>query len=337
MASKINKGEILAKFFDDGEYTALFADGAVSAACGYAAGQQAYAVYQNGEAVTVKDVEKNIKVLEMAAQTGCPVVTFYNSVGAKLAEGLDVLTASAKLNATIAKVSGVIPQIAVVTGVCGGTAIAAISPVIGAEEEDTAYAMTAIFLFDMLACLGYPYFAMLIGMSSEQFGFLAGSAVNDTSSVVAAQETYAALNGLQDYALPTTIKVVRTTMIIVLTLIFSAVTARRRAREGAAALAGGRGASFWGALPKFIPVFLLMIVANTLLANLVAGAELYEEALQPLFSQAYKFMVTVALSAIGFKISFRELFTKGLRPIALGGCTWFAVFLSSLAFSLAFA
>ena len=121
MASKINKGEILAKFFDDGEYTALFADGAVSAACGYAAGQQAYAVYQNGEAVTVKDVEKNIKVLEMAAQTGCPVVTFYNSVGAKLTEGLDVLTASAKLNAQIAKVSGVIPQVAVVLGVCGGT------------------------------------------------------------------------------------------------------------------------------------------------------------------------------------------------------------------------
>ena len=121
MASKINKGEILAKFFDDGEYTALFADGAVSAACGYAAGQQAYAVYQNGEAVTVKDVEKNIKVLEMAAQTGCPVVTFYNSVGAKLAEGLDVLTVSAKLNAQIAKVSGVVPQVAVVLGVCGGT------------------------------------------------------------------------------------------------------------------------------------------------------------------------------------------------------------------------
>ena len=110
MASKSTKGEILAKFFDDGEYTALFADGAVSAASGYAAGQQAYAVFQNGEAVTVKDVEKNIKVLELAAQTGCPVVTFYDSVGAKLAEGLDVLTASAKLNATIAKVSGVVPH-----------------------------------------------------------------------------------------------------------------------------------------------------------------------------------------------------------------------------------
>ena len=121
MASKSTKGEILAKFFDDGEYTALFADGAVSAASGYAAGQQAYAVFQNGEAVSVKDVEKNIKVLELAAQTGCPVVTFYDSVGAKLAEGLDVLNAAAKLNATIAKVSGVVPQVAVVLGVCGGT------------------------------------------------------------------------------------------------------------------------------------------------------------------------------------------------------------------------
>ncbi|MGN0707958.1 MAG: carboxyl transferase domain-containing protein [Faecalibacterium sp.] len=121
MASKITRGEILAKFFDDGEYTVLFADGAVSAGCGYAAGQQAYVVYQNGEAVTVKDVDKNIKVLEMAAQTGCPVVTFYNSVGAKLAEGLDVLTATSKLNASIARLSGVVPQVAVVTGVCGGT------------------------------------------------------------------------------------------------------------------------------------------------------------------------------------------------------------------------
>ena len=146
MASKSNKGEILAKFFDDGEYTALFADGAVSAACGYAAGQQAYAVYQNGEAVTVKDVEKNIKVLEMAAQTGCPVVTFYNSVGAKLAEGLDVLTASAKLNAQIAKVSGVIPQVAVVLGVCGGTsALSAANADVCVMAEDAELFFTAPF------------------------------------------------------------------------------------------------------------------------------------------------------------------------------------------------
>ena len=146
MASKSTKGEILAKFFDDGEYTALFADGAVSAASGYAAGQQAYAVFQNGEAVTVKDVEKNIKVLELAAQTGCPVVTFYNSVGAKLAEGLDVLTASAKLNAAIAKVSGVVPQLAVVLGVCGGTsALSAANADVCVMAEDAELFFTAPF------------------------------------------------------------------------------------------------------------------------------------------------------------------------------------------------
>lgn len=72
MASKINKGEILAKFFDDGEYTALFADGAVSAACGYAAGQQAYAVYQNGEAVTVKDVERTSRSSKWLLRRAAP-------------------------------------------------------------------------------------------------------------------------------------------------------------------------------------------------------------------------------------------------------------------------
>ncbi len=139
MASKINKDEILARFYDDGEYTTLFANGAVSAACGYANGQQAYAVYQNGAAVTVKDVEKNIKVLEMAAATGNPVVTFYNSVGAKLEEGLDVLNANARLNAAIARISGVVPQVAVVVGVCGATsalAAAAADVCIMAEKAE---------------------------------------------------------------------------------------------------------------------------------------------------------------------------------------------------------
>ncbi|MBQ7860440.1 MAG: propionyl-CoA carboxylase [Faecalibacterium sp.] len=147
MASKINKEEILAKFYDEGEYTTLFADGAVGAMYGYANGQPAYAVYQSGAAVTVKDVEKNVKVLEMAAATGCPVVTFYNSVGAKLEEGLDVLNAAAKLNAAIAKVSGVIPQVAVVTGVCGATsALAAAAADVCIVAEGAELFFTAPFV-----------------------------------------------------------------------------------------------------------------------------------------------------------------------------------------------
>lgn len=167
MASKSTKGEILAKFFDDGEYTALFADGAVSAASGYAAGQQAYAVFQNGEAVSVKDVEKNIKVLELAAQTGCPVVTFYDSVGAKLAEGLDVLNAAAKLNAAIAKVSGVVPQVAVVLGVCGGTsALSAANADVCIMAEGAELFFTAAAKGDKVADAGSAAAAAKAGVAA---------------------------------------------------------------------------------------------------------------------------------------------------------------------------
>ncbi len=146
MASKINKQEILAKFFDDGAYTALFSDGAVSAACGWANGQQVYAVYQNGDALTVKDVEKNIKVLQMAVATGNPVVTFYNAKGSVLTEGLDVVNATAKLNAEIAKVSGVVPQVAVVVGVCAGTsALAAANADVCVMAKDAELFFTAPF------------------------------------------------------------------------------------------------------------------------------------------------------------------------------------------------
>ena len=121
MASKMNQKDILARFYDDGVSTALFEQGAVSAAYGCAGGQQVYTLWQNGDALGAKDVDRMARLLDLAAETGCPVVTFYQAAGAKLAEGLDALTASAKLNAAIAKVSGVIPQVAVVLGVCGGS------------------------------------------------------------------------------------------------------------------------------------------------------------------------------------------------------------------------
>lgn len=123
MASKKpGKEEILANFFDDGIYTALYSQGTVIAAYGTANGQPVYAVAQAGGAVSVKDLQKNTKVLDLAAQTGNPVVTFYDSTGAVLEQGLDLLEAYAQLNQKIAQLSGVVPQIAVVTGVCAGSA-----------------------------------------------------------------------------------------------------------------------------------------------------------------------------------------------------------------------
>ena len=105
-ANKPGKAEILAAFFDDGTYSPLFTDGAVSAAYGCANGQNAYVVFEDGSPVGVQDIEKNIRVLEMAAETGAPVVTFYDSTGAKLEGGLDLLNANARLTAEIARASG---------------------------------------------------------------------------------------------------------------------------------------------------------------------------------------------------------------------------------------
>ena len=122
MAKTISGRDVLAKFFDEGAYQVLCGEqGTVTAAFGSANGTPVYAVCQNGEATGEKDIDKMVKVLDMAAATGNPVVTFYASAGAKLAEGLGALNASAKLCAAVARVSGVVPQIAVVIGVCGAT------------------------------------------------------------------------------------------------------------------------------------------------------------------------------------------------------------------------
>ena len=181
MASKINQKEILARFYDDGVSTALFEQGAVSAAFGCAGGQQVYTIWQNGEALGAKDVEKAVRLLGLAAETGCPVVTFYNSVGAKLAEGLDALTASAKLNAAVAKVSGVIPQVAVVLGVCGGTSALA------AANADVCIMAEGAELF-----FTPPFTSAARGDKVEGAGSAAAAARAGVASIVAATAAEAA-------------------------------------------------------------------------------------------------------------------------------------------------
>ena len=147
MASKtFCKEQILASFFDEGAYTVLFARSAVSAAFGSANGQPVYAICQDGEAVTVADVDKCVKVLDMAVKTGNPVVTFYDSTGACLSEGLGVLTAQARWTEKIAQISGVVPQLAVVTGVCGvSSALAAAAADVCIAAEGCEIFFTAPF------------------------------------------------------------------------------------------------------------------------------------------------------------------------------------------------
>lgn len=172
MASKkLGRDEILATFFDDGAYTSLFADGPASAAFGSANGQPVYVVCQNGAALAVKDVERTVRVLELAAKTGNPVVTFYDSVGAKLEEGLDALSASATLSAAVAQLSGVVPQVAVVVGVCGASAaLAAANADVCVMAEGAELFFTPPFTSaaqgDKLAGAGSAAFAAKAGVAA---------------------------------------------------------------------------------------------------------------------------------------------------------------------------
>lgn len=238
------------------------------------------------------------------------------------------------------------------TSICGGTAIATLSSIIKAKESEIAYAMTAIFLFDIFAALVYPYLAGAMNLTANQFGFLAGTAINDTSSVAASEATYNALHGL-DLNLAITVKLTRTTMLIALAVIFTILAIRKEAKENAIASAGQStlnqgssvasqvtititkqasvGQTVLKVFPWFILGFLIMAVLNTigLFSNI--------EGLSNLFKTGYKFFITVALAGVGFKIQFKDLFTKGIKPIILGGCTWLAVAASSITFIFIFA
>ena len=121
MAIAASGKDILAVFFDDGAYQTLGcgANG-VTCAFGSAQGVPVYAVCQSGAAMTADGARAFAKTLELAAVTGNPVVTFYQSAGAKLEEGQQILRSGAQLAAAVAKISGVVPQIAVVTGALVG-------------------------------------------------------------------------------------------------------------------------------------------------------------------------------------------------------------------------
>lgn len=173
MAKATSGKDVLATFFDEGIFSVLgeCAQGAVKVAFGSANGQPVYAICQNGAAMSVKDAEKVVKALEIAAKTGNPVVTFYNSVGSKLEEGLETVKAAAAVNAAVAKLSGVVPQIAVVTGVCGASyALAAAAADVCIMSEEGELFLTAPFTSaakgDKLEGAGKAEFAAKAGVAA---------------------------------------------------------------------------------------------------------------------------------------------------------------------------
>lgn len=218
--------------------------------------------------------------------------------------------------------------IGVGTGVCGASAIAATAPVIGAISADVAYAISTIFLFNVAAVLVFPVVGHLLGMSQSSFGLFAGTAVNDTSSVVAAATTY----GQEAANEAVVVKLVRTLMIIPIVLVLAGVVAGRRppAREDPAALAPAAAPA--PARPSLRRLFRLVpwFLVGFVLAALVNSAGLIPTAVHPALNSLSLALISTALAGIGLSTDVAALRSAGWRPLLLGGLLWLTVALSSL-------
>ena len=207
------------------------------------------------------------------------------------------------------------------TGICGASAIAAVAPVVAANAAETAYAVSTIVVYNVLAAVLFPAIGHALGLGSHAFGLWAGTAVNDTSSVVATAYTYGPEAG--QYAV--VVKLSRSLMIVPVVLALIAWRARRTARAG---LPDGSDAAAprpraWRLIPPFILLFLLAAALNSAGAVPVA----WHGSLPQLAGSA----TAVAMAGIGLNTSFAQLRGVGLRPLALGGVLSTATAASSLA------
>ena len=225
------------------------------------------------------------------------------------------------------------------TAICGGTAIATLAPIIKSSEEDMAYALTAIFIFNIAAAIMWPYAAVAWELSPEQYAILGGLAISDTSSVTAASGTYDLLmgagavtaSGISGGDAAIVIKLTRTTMLVVVAIVVMLVNILRESRQEQTAdetkqISFGKNVA--KAFPFFVLGFLALAILNTLVDFSTLGGDTIT--LAWICKKGYKYLITVALVGVGYKIKFKGLLTKGAKPFLLGGVTWLALTLSCL-------
>jgi uncharacterized integral membrane protein (TIGR00698 family) len=200
--------------------------------------------------------------------------------------------------------------IGVGTAICGASAIGAVAGIVGAAESEIAYAISTIFVFNVVAVVLYPAIGHLLALSQHGFGLWAGTAVNDTSSVVGAAYAYGQTAG--QVAVVT--KLARTTMIVPIAFALAVMHGRR---PGA-----GPRRPLWRLFPPFLIWFLLASTLNTI--GLVRGSVAADGA------RLATLLITVALAAVGMSAHVGELRRSGWRPFALGTLLWAVVGVSGL-------
>ena len=204
--------------------------------------------------------------------------------------------------------------IGVGSSICGGSAIAATAPVIGADDEEIAQSISVIFLFNVLAALTFPTLGRMLGLSNEGFGLFAGTAVNDTSSVTAAAAAWDGIHGSNTLDTAAIVKMTRTLAIIPITLVLAFLRTRQEEKSV-------RGTGVTVSLKEIFPWFVLFFV----LASVVTTLLPLPAAVTGFLKSASKFFIVMAMAAIGLNTDIVKLVKTGGKPIFMGFCCWVAI------------
>ena len=190
--------------------------------------------------------------------------------------------------------------LSVSTAICGGTAVATLGPTIKASNRDIAYAISATFIFDIITVIAFPWIGRMIGLSDTGYGLWIGTAVNDTSSVVAAGYAFSDMAG----SLATIVKLTRTLFIVPIVLIFSWIVSKKESSEHT------QKVNVIRIFPWFILGFLIFVG--------IRSTGLVPDHIVSNLSFLSKFCLSMALAAIGLKTSFKEVAGVGVKPMLAG-------------------
>ena len=181
------------------------------------------------------------------------------------------------------------------TAICGGTAMAALAPIIKSKNEELASSITIVFLLNLLAIIAFPLIGEIIGLSQQQFGIFAALTIHDTASVIGA----ASIFGNEALEIATIMKLGRTLWIIPLVLLASWYFNRREESIN---------------YPYFILLFIFFILAGSFLS--------FEDSWILFFKNSSKIFLSLGLFFIGTEISFNAIKQISLKPVSFAVLLW---------------
>ncbi len=188
------------------------------------------------------------------------------------------------------------------TAICGGSAIAAISPVIKSNENQTSIALGVIFILNSIALFAFPFIGHQLGLSQKDFGIWCAIAIHDTSSVVGAANKY----GAEALQIATTVKLARALWIIPISLLTAVIFKNKSSKIK---------------IPYFIGLFILAMLLNSYVPKVSVFA--------PYVVNVAKIGLTITLFLIGATLNINTLKSVGVKPLLQGIFLW--IFIAALA------